>query len=310
MKTDNSNDYFVLLYRESDINHIIAIRIMKNFLSFLNKIKVFAGFFVVVQILVGYLVVISYPDLFSIDMAPIFASILNIALSAYLTFYISKFGFIKDSEQNNRKMAKIAIRNIRNNSKQLGDLIIKCDRIIINGGPITKETLENIREQMESLLGLTINSEQDFRDLVNDEYEQESKIMDQILESRAKQIEKVDEIRKLQLELEKVKAESNNKNKVSQDKVERMENTIKEVLVQIESLRKKESVIANQFPFGWPNVKLDNNRLLYVDDPLIDGYINNDFTIQALSAYNDSNIKRRNKIISAPILPENKDNKK
>lgn len=209
-------------------------------------------------ILVGYLVVISYPENFKVDMSPLLSNVVNFGLSAFLTFYISKIGFQRDNEKSQKKIAKVSIRGIRNNSRQLGYLIMKCDNLLVKNMPISVEMLENIREQMENVLRQIINSEEDFKDLVNEEYQKEFDIMGQIIEARKKIQDELDQYKLLEQQLNEYKKLLVDKDEESKMRMNELTKQLDEKAKEIRLLRANETLITNTLPLGIPYTDSDS----------------------------------------------------
>lgn len=160
-------------------------------------------------------------------------TIINLLSAFYIARKVSMWGWITDLSNNQKKIAKTAIRHNRGNLASILKLIkITKDKIDKVDDKLTQQYLQEIENHLEMIYNGLRNSEEDFKEIVNEEMKEQN-----ILEV---------EISELFNEIESKNHQLTEMSKTSDDK----DSKITELKKQ---LREKESILSSKIsslPFG------------------------------------------------------------
>ena len=153
-------------------------------------------------------------------------TIINMLAAFYIARKVSLWGWLTDMTNNQKKIAKTAIRHNRGNLASILKLIkITKDKVDKVDDELIKQYIKEIQNHLEMIYNGLQNSEADFREIVNEELkeqnaleieisdlfneiEQKTKIIRELSESHD---EKEDEITALKKQLKKAEKELNTK---------------------------------------------------------------------------------------------------
>jgi hypothetical protein len=124
-------------------------------------------------------------------------TILNLIGSVIITWKIGKWGWASESYKNQKKVAKTAIRHISNYNSQLSQLMaIVVDAKIDTKDLLGKQRLKEIFNHLSIIKSGILATENDFRELVNEEIVEQNIREEEIKQLISKYSEKSDELKK------------------------------------------------------------------------------------------------------------------
>ena len=160
-----------------------------------------------IALLLGAITIILYilfssgvvlPDLAN-PLSNVLFAILNMIVTIYTSFRISYFSFLRQNEENQKKVAKTSIRHIRNYLVQVHNLIsIIEEKSSIVSDDLFKQHLLEIENHLKNIANGIKSSENDFKDIVNEEYKEENEIIAMIMNNLSELQEKQKELKEIQ----------------------------------------------------------------------------------------------------------------
>ena len=205
-------------------------------------------------IIIGFLLVVVYvlfssgaifKDL-SNPLSNVLFTILNLLATVYIAFKISYFSFLEQNLENQKKLAKTSVRHIRTYLANIQRLIMIVEGKYSNvTDDIYKQYFSEIQNHLENVKNGIISSESDFKDLVQQEYKEESEALSKISEDISK-------IHNMQLELKQVQEKQE---KSTYDNVQKLKDDMSKVRTEINNN-------LNKLPFGYTStgvITVDSN---------------------------------------------------
>ncbi len=153
-------------------------------------------------------------------------TIINLLSAFYIARKVSMWGWITDTSNNQKKIAKTAIRHNRGNLASILKLIkITKDKIDKVDDKLTQQYLQEIENHLEMIYNGLRNSEADFKEIVNEEMKEQNALEVEIsdlfneIESKSNQLaelskasnEKDGKITELKKQLREKETELNSK---------------------------------------------------------------------------------------------------
>jgi len=161
------------------------------------------GLFIIsVIIIVVYTIIssgISIQQSFNNTVATnVLFTVLNLLSAFYIARKVSLWGWQTDTTNNQKKIAKTAIRHNRGNLASILKLIkITKDKVSKVEDELTKQYIIEIQNHLEMIYNGLRNSEADFKEIVNEEMKEQNALEVEIselfneIESKSKQLEKI-----------------------------------------------------------------------------------------------------------------------
>ena len=110
-------------------------------------------------------------------------TIINLLAAFYMARKVSLWGWQTDTTNNQKKIAKTAIRHNRGNLASILKLIkITKDKVDKVEDPLTKQYLQEIQNHLEMIYNGLRNSEADFKEIVNEEMKEQNALEIEISE--------------------------------------------------------------------------------------------------------------------------------
>ncbi|MDP3435856.1 MAG: hypothetical protein Q8S04_01295 [Bacteroidales bacterium] len=171
----------------------------KNILKWLNDWGLFIVSIIFVLLYTGLISDFRGENQFNNSVITnILFAIINLLSAFYISRKISLWGWLTDTNSNQKKIAKTAIRHNRGNLASIVKLTrITSEKVEIVTDPLTKQYLKEIQNHLEMIYSGIRNSEADFKEIVNEEMTEQNSLEIEISKIFVEIKEKNKEIEKL-----------------------------------------------------------------------------------------------------------------